>query len=187
MGWKFFTKDGSEKATIGLFNVTRSAYAGGPPSGARDGDFWIATDAMAVGNDWMFQYKAGDTYPWHFVGGAPVRQSPAASTFGTSWASIANIAVRAGDWNVRWRMSYTQSAGNSINEFQIIRDNNAHGDLSSGDAGFAVDYYTSTESNVMTEALLFGVATRIDLYASTGSGVGTPQNQSAFLIPVRIA
>jgi hypothetical protein len=91
--------------------ITSSSFSGGPPSGAADGDIWVAMDVDGASNgiNWQFRYNAGSasTYKWEFMGGPEAIRQDSTRTvrsLGTanSWLATPGIgtftSARSGDY-----------------------------------------------------------------------------------------
>jgi hypothetical protein len=110
---------------LGAAPVTQPTvtYGTTPPASPNDGDRWIFPADSTNGVMWEFRFRAAaGTYPWEFVGGAPLSQQIATSestATQNTWLDLTTdgpkITVpRAGDYHAQFASQCSHNAANSI-------------------------------------------------------------------------
>lgn len=140
----------------GFGTRTRSALSGGPPASPGDGDIWIATGVSAAGARWAFQYNAGSAsaYKWEFIGGSPamvggnpgnlISNLSSVSAGWFYWVGTDYVALRAGDYQVRGRVTFAYNSAPTI--VQMVLGGTNPATAGSGSFGSAQGLIDSTTS-----------------------------------------
>lgn len=172
--------------------VTISAFASGPPAGAKDGDIWIGTGVDSNGTRWQFQYNASSAsvFKWEFIGGAETitiddgtvtttSTTYAVPTAGTG-AQLSYTVSRGGDYIVG-HSGYMQASVAATFQVGIRATGSADLNLALSSATGATSYGAEKRMNGVT------ASGTIQPIVATSAGTATWAWRALWVRPVRVS